>query len=988
MRTSSSAARRHFAQFDGELQDSDQTISTPARYVRQCSRLPTVADASNSDKSTRRRFPSSAFFSDTTDDDVSRPLARDSGLSQLSMSAYSRPTQMQSSRAPLHVSAGPREGNGGHRGTPHVPRLHVDAIQFPATRSVLWDRRRLSDAPIGVSLGQVLPHFILSASALREIHRLFGEKSGARGSGAALCYLYGDATSSRVKKVLLEGVKMKKEEARAAGTWCVPVHISTDDGNKPGLSQESYVSTIKAVQNSYRDEYADNVSSKLQPKLLLFRSSPHAAQVDFQLECAASPVLFKLSLVRNLPLLMTPLAASLAKREFSTRSGNMRSGYLTLDRTRKAVPLLKIDPLVLQQPLVGVWVYGVQIDDAWDEGTARRQLANPFVYFACIGYLTSEAIKERVGPEKNTFLVALYSADGPDSGGVVGSLPRFFECSFSEFLSPQARPLPMELYSHRRSCLVGVSTFSSDVELTLSAAPTSEWEEARRQAKIPTALRSTEIEDPELNEAEARADNNAWKRLQSPRDMSSAFVSEEEKEDVASGWTITADALRQTSSRAVNAQSQASVLSGKGAIDSTMTPEAAPAEVEEKPTAPTSVEDAHDATCAHVEGETSRVSPPNETVEAKGSTSRDWAGNNTSSYRSCCKTQQLLTIQHQQILENQQRQLHEMQEQIAQLRRLLHAARSGSSNTKNQAYTPPNDEGYDSDASSSSIGAVADVSNISSTFSRHGNGHASSQSSMISGPRHSGEGPFSDKSSVHTHQDNEHDKEGDEDKGVSLSSLSLSSISSGSEADLSSLSLSLVGEQQLKQLGSSQNRGKEPTDGKESDSEAEGLSRSQLSQLSGGILKTAQQPAGAEANVDVEAEECNDEGNENAEKSYSAHNLSVGELSSSSKEATRETDEAGVKFTDHDEDADRDANSSGDDPTAVERLLPPDAYLRKVGGFVDHHGGCFTTPPLDFHSFCVPRIKFSTEAPECFMSDSEDEEIRLIEQKYKRLMAA
>ncbi|KAG2780872.1 hypothetical protein Pcac1_g8949 [Phytophthora cactorum] len=684
MRASSSVARRHFAQFDDELQDSDQTISTPARHLRPRARLPTVADTSDSSSGSppRRRFPTSAFFSDTTDDDVSRPIARPSDRSQLSMSAYSHPTQTWSNRAPLHMSAGPREGQ---RGSSHVPRLHVSAIQFPATRSVLWDRRRLSAAPIGVSLEQVLPRFIVSAEALKEIYRLITEKSGVRGSGAALCYLYGDSTLTRGKRVFLEGVKMKKEETKVAGMWCLPVYTIAD-GNNPGLSQETYVSTIKAVQSSYRDEYADNVASKLQLKLLLFRSSPLATQLNFQLECAASPVLFKFSLVRNLPLLMTPLAASLAKREFSTRFGNIRSGYLTLDRTRKAVPLLKVDPLVLQQPVVGIWVYGVQIDDAWEEETARRQLADPFLYFACIGYLMSEAIKERVGPEKNTFLVAIYPADDPDSGAV-GSLPRFFECSFSEFLSPPARPLPMELYSHRRSCLVGVSKFSSDVELTLAAAPTNEWEGARRQVKIPTASRSTEIDD----ESEI-----------------SIAVSEEEKEDVTSGWTITADAIRKSFSPDTNAQSESSVLSENEASDTRLSTKDDPAVVKEKLATP----DPHDATCTQAENEASHLSPPNWTEETTGPAQRDWAGNNTSSYRSCCKTQQLLTIQHQQILENQQRQLHEMQEQIAQLRSLLRAARSGSNNKK-QANVSPNDEGYDSDASSSSIGAVADVSNVS-----------------------------------------------------------------------------------------------------------------------------------------------------------------------------------------------------------------------------------------------------------------------------------
>ncbi|KAG1704097.1 hypothetical protein DVH05_006110 [Phytophthora capsici] len=955
MRVSSSRVRRHFAQFDDELQDSDQTISTPVRHLQPRERLPTIADASSSGDSVRVRFPPSAFFSDTTDDDISRPLTRSSGRPQLSVSAYNHPTQNRRAREPLHMSAGPREDRK------HAPRLHIDAIQFPVTRSVLWDRRRLSENSIGVSLEQVLPHFILSAGALKEIYRLYNEESGVRGSGAPLCYLFGDATSPRVKKVLLDGVILKKEVG--TGAWCIPVH-TVADGKDPGLLQESYLSTIKAVQNSYCDEYSDNVASKLQPKLLVFRSTPHGAQLDFQLECAASPVLFKFTLVRNLPLLMTPLAASLAKREFSAHSGNLRSGYLTLDRTRKAVPLLKVDPLVLQQPLVGVWVYGVQIDDAWDEEAARRQLADPLLYFACIGYLMSKTVKERVGPKKNTFLVALYPANDEDNGGTASSLPRFFECSFSEFLLPQSRPLPMELYSHRRSCLVGVSKFSSDVEFNLSAAPTSEWEAARRQVHIPTAPRS-EDEDPASVEVHEFGDNNAQESLQRSQDDAFSVLSEEEH-DLTSGWTITGDAIPKNSI-GKDTQRKASASEKEVSVA-----ENSPGEAEAKPEISICDEDLHNESCTHAAKEASSLSPPNETTEFG---QRGWVDNNTNSYRSCCKTQQLLTIQHQQILENQQKQLQEMQEQIVQLRRLLHAARTSNS-SKKQAYTSPNDGGYDSDASSSSAGAVADVSNVSSTFSRRGNDPVSSQSSMVSGLRRSGEDPSSDRSSLYTHEDKKDGEDGEEedkeeDKENSLSSLGLSSISSGSDADLSSLSSSLVSGR-LKKRDLS---GRDSCEVQDIVSEAEGLSRSQLSQLSEGKHDSLD-PAGSEASAGVRAD---DQEREGGDKSSSPHN-SIDELSASLvKEAVIDAD-TGVNLTTDDKE---DVDSS-----VVERLLPPDAYLRKIGGFVDHHGGCFTTPPLDFHSFCVPRIKFSTKTPECSVSDSEDEEVRLIEQKYKRLMAA
>lgn len=217
-------------------------------------------------------------------------------------------------------------------------------------------------------------------------------------------------------------------------------------------------------------------------------SSDHAAQLDFQIEFPFSPLLLKFSLIRNLPLLMTPLAASLARHEFGTGNEARRSGYLTLDRTRKAVPLLKVDPLVFQQPIVGVWVYGVDMEEEWDDETARAQLVDPYLYFACLNYLTVRSIKERVQLATNTFLVALYPSTDTVNGHAVSPLPRFFECSISEHVRVDEF-LPMELYAHRKSCFAGLSRLSSDVELAPVPTSNAPWESAKRQLDVPVIPR-------------------------------------------------------------------------------------------------------------------------------------------------------------------------------------------------------------------------------------------------------------------------------------------------------------------------------------------------------------------------------------------------------------------------------------------------------------------------------------------------------------------
>lgn len=223
-----------------------------------------------------------------------------------------------------------------------------------------------------------------------------------------------------------------------------------------------------------------------QPRLLVSSSSEHEAQLDFQLEYLLSPIPLTFSLIRNLPLLMTPLAASLAQHEFGSTEETRRFGYLTLDRTRKAVPLLKMDPLVLQQPVVGIWVYGINLSEEWDGETVRAQLADPYLYLSCLHYLCARSVKERVGVANNTFLVAIYPSADTANGREVSPLPRFFECSFPQHVQVDTM-LPIELFSHQKSCFAGLERYASDTEMVPTMTSNPAWEEAKQVLKIPVA---------------------------------------------------------------------------------------------------------------------------------------------------------------------------------------------------------------------------------------------------------------------------------------------------------------------------------------------------------------------------------------------------------------------------------------------------------------------------------------------------------------------
>lgn len=226
--------RRRWAVYDDELEDSDQTISISRRAAAA---LPLAARLSQT--MSRKRPPvKSAYFVETTDDDE---LGAAPHAFPTSSSARSGRLQQASLSSRHAITSTPATASAPEL---LVPRLHIGAIEFPVTRSVLWcvcctrvfffslacfihvrmldtnecamnncrDRRVLAES-IGVSIEQVLPRFTVAADALKRVFALFRDtrasvrtRSASR-SNDVLCYLCGDAaTLVSTKQLVLSRV--------------------------------------------------------------------------------------------------------------------------------------------------------------------------------------------------------------------------------------------------------------------------------------------------------------------------------------------------------------------------------------------------------------------------------------------------------------------------------------------------------------------------------------------------------------------------------------------------------------------------------------------------------------------------------------------------------------------------------------------------------------------------------------------------------------
>ena len=116
--------------------------------------------------------------------------------------------------------------------------------------------------------------------------------------------------------------------------------------------------------------------------------------------------------VRTPGMPVCPRLNSLYRQLRAVNRQPMHFGYLTMDRSRKVVPLLEQDPLALQRPLVGVWVdhYNQTLPSGGDSAIIGS-LDTTLLWNACMRFLHNAHIKERAfrqdldGSQTSEFLV-------------------------------------------------------------------------------------------------------------------------------------------------------------------------------------------------------------------------------------------------------------------------------------------------------------------------------------------------------------------------------------------------------------------------------------------------------------------------------------------------------------------------------------------------------------------------------------------------------
>ncbi len=138
---------------------------------------------------------------------------------------------------------------------------------------------------------------------------------------------------------------------------------------------------LRSIGYAQSDLNRQQVMPKQQPSLSRFGT--------LRVEILLPNVDFQAVHISNLPLLKTPLLSQITRFDLLS-SPSQAMGYLTLNQTRKIVPLMENDGSLPRTPTVGVWV---RIDEVG--GDVERRVTHPLCWGACVRYLCHEVLQDR-----------------------------------------------------------------------------------------------------------------------------------------------------------------------------------------------------------------------------------------------------------------------------------------------------------------------------------------------------------------------------------------------------------------------------------------------------------------------------------------------------------------------------------------------------------------------------------------------------------------
>ncbi|XP_041358779.1 SCL-interrupting locus protein homolog [Gigantopelta aegis] len=275
-------------------------------------------------------------------------------------------------------------------------------LKFPQTKVILWDHTA-TGPPVFLHVAQYRkPQISIPEKVLRLAQR-HSESCGQSWNGVLIGSLYVDDDCEGVRfeidRIDTSPKHSSALNSLAPGDVMVPVKVSLSSAAERVGTVEDYTSALKLLRERCRSKDSVDLTHFLLTKgwFTLYSSGEKCvAHLDFDIVTART--VFKAYPVASVPIVPTALSKNLAgPMSLSHVQGTPKSGYLTMDHTRKILLVLESDPKVYTLPIIGIWVSGV------------TAVHHPLIWASCLRYLHNHYMQDRVCCPPEQFLLVLYS---------------------------------------------------------------------------------------------------------------------------------------------------------------------------------------------------------------------------------------------------------------------------------------------------------------------------------------------------------------------------------------------------------------------------------------------------------------------------------------------------------------------------------------------------------------------------------------------------
>lgn len=301
-------------------------------------------------------------------------------------------------------------------------------LDFPSTRAILWNRNPLGN-PSGIMLikNEKLKLIIrertlhLAYKQLKVQNKSFngffiGDFEFNEDEGICVRIDRFDPARDGQIKTGTDVQNIRISTAMIPGDFCIPVLLQhgmafVDHHTSETHSVSEFVKTLQVLKSWCSRKDKLDVSNFLSMKIkCCFQKEDDEILAFVTSGCVVMAEDFQLQPINAIPIIQTALARNLASLSCEVQS-QVKTGFVTMDQTRKLLLLIETDPKAYTLPLVGIWISGI---DA---------LESVETWAACVRFVRSENILERVFAPPNCYLLVGYISTSPN--------PVFYEFSLN-----------------------------------------------------------------------------------------------------------------------------------------------------------------------------------------------------------------------------------------------------------------------------------------------------------------------------------------------------------------------------------------------------------------------------------------------------------------------------------------------------------------------------------------------------------------------------